>query len=368
VDTNGQRSLSLWRFSTDGQLDTSFGSNGRFLLANPEISASAGFDLALDGAGGILAAGWVAGPDRRTDLAVVRVTGAGVLDTAFATGGIARIDEGADENGPGLARDGAGRIYVAGASRAADNSSGHLLLARLLGNGALDLSFGAGGIVRPALDPTDRGLDVAIQAGQPVVLGSRGEGIVLMRFLETGELDATFGSNGVVTSAGPAGEVYIGRALTIAGDGSLAVAGVRVLTTAGAGSDALVWRFLPTGSPLTAFNGTGLLAYHYEPGSAAASDVTFDAQGRLLVSGGTKSPDTGEASATLWRSLASGAADGSLPGSGGTGFTRFDTRPGEAGTSASTVVVVPDGSALATGSAFDRGNGAIDLVVWRLRP
>lgn len=61
VDTNGQRSLSLWRFTTDGQLDTSFGSNGRFLLANPEISASAGFDLALDGAGGILAAGWVAG-------------------------------------------------------------------------------------------------------------------------------------------------------------------------------------------------------------------------------------------------------------------------------------------------------------------
>ena len=368
VDTNGQRSLSLWRFDGDGRIDTSFGSDGRFLLAHPELSASAGFDLALDGAGGILVAGWVAGSDRRTDLAVVRVTGAGLLDTGFGVGGIARIDEGADENGPGLARDGTGPIYVAGASRAADNSSGHLFLARLLANGAPDPSFGTAGIVRPALDPTDRGLDVAIQAGQPVVLGSRGEGIVLLRFTQAGELDASFGSNGVVTSAGPAGEVYLGRALTIAGDDSLAVAGVRMFTTEGAHSDALVWRFLPDGSPLTAFNGTGLLAYRYEPGSAAASDVTFDAQGRLLVSGGTKRTDTGEASATLWRWFASGSPDGSLPGSDGTGLTRFDTRPEGAGTSASTVVVTANGSAFATGSAFDRSNGAIDALVWKLRP
>src|SRR5262249_49591345 len=78
----------------------------------------------------------------------------------------------------------------------------------------------------------------------------------------------------------------------------------------------------------TTFNGTGYLAYHYAPGSAAASFIAFDAMGRILVSGGTKATGGVDASASLWRFFASGAVDGSLPGSGGFGLARVAERAG----------------------------------------
>lgn len=371
IDAEGNRALGVWRFTPDGALDASFGAGGVYVFASPDVSASGGFDLVLDNFGGILVSGWVAGPDRRTDLVLVRLNDAGQIDTDFGAGGSARIDLGEDEIGTGVALDGLGGVYVAGTSRAADNASGRVLLARFMTNGLVDSAFGDAGVALTTGDATDRGLDVGVQSsGLPVVLGTRRQGAALFRFTAAGELDTTFGSGGAVTSEGGAGEVRLGRSLAIAGDDSLAVAGVRIFQTETDPSEAIIWRTTPNGLPLTTFNGSGFLAYRHTGGSAAASGIAFDNVNRLVLSGVTK-PSTGDssgASATLWRYFASGAFDGSLPGSGGTGVARFDTRPDSAGTSASALVFAPDGSLLATGSAFDRESGAIDLVVWKLAP
>lgn len=371
IDAEGNRALGVWRFTPAGALDSTFGSGGVYTFASPDVSASGGFDLALDGFGGILVSGWAAGPDRRTDLVLVHLNDAGQIDTDFGAGGFARLDLGEDEIGTGVAVDGSGAVHVAGTSRAADNSSGRVLLARFAGNGILDPAFGDGGVARTTGDATDRGADVGLQSsGLPVVLGARRQGAALFRFTAEGDLDTTFGSGGVVTSEGGAGEIRIGRSLAIAADDTLAVAGLRVFQTETDPSEATIWRLTPNGLPLTTFNGSGFLAYRHTGGSAAASGIAFDSVDRLVVSGGTK-PSTGDssgASATLWRYFASGAFDGSLPGSGGTGVARFDPRPDAAGTSASALVFAPDGSLFSTGSAFDRESGAIDLVVWQLEP
>ncbi|HJS75126.1 MAG TPA: hypothetical protein VJ921_12630, partial [Vicinamibacteria bacterium] len=88
------------------------------------------------------------------------------------------------------------------------------------------------------------------------------------------------------------------------------------------------------------------------------------------VSGVTRSSDTdvSDASATLWRYFLTGTIDLSLVGSNGTGVTRFDPRPQNAGTTASSFIFLGDGKVLASGAAFSRDTNAVDLVTWRLDP
>src|SRR5262249_6416167 len=108
IDSLGNRRLSVWRFSGSGVLDTSFGSGGIFSYS--AAYASGGFDVAVDSSSRVLASGWVADASRRTDLALLRLTSSGTLDTSFGTGGITTIDDGEDEIGAAVALDSTARV------------------------------------------------------------------------------------------------------------------------------------------------------------------------------------------------------------------------------------------------------------------
>ena len=108
-----------------------------------------------DAAGGVDAA---AGADATsadagvpdTDIAVVRFTAGGQLDTTFGTSGIAIIDvtTGAGtvrDNAYSVGRDGQDRIVVFGAAKAATRGDADRFVLRLTAGGQLDTSFGSGG-------------------------------------------------------------------------------------------------------------------------------------------------------------------------------------------------------------------------------
>jgi hypothetical protein len=131
----------------------------------------------------------------------------------------------------------------------------------------------------------------------------------------------------------------------------------------------LVWRFNADGSSLPGFTGDGFVTYTFPGGRAAGTGLAFDAAGRILVCGVTRSTDVtpSDASASLWRYSSTGVIDTTLPGSAN-GVARFDERSGDPGTHASAIVILGDGKALASGSAFDRVAGAADLLIWKLEP
>ncbi len=142
----------ITRFNAQGQLDTGFGTSGQTVAGFPggvegEVNAAT-----LDATGHILVAGVTWGGSSG-DLFLARYTPDGTLDTTFGTNGFADMgvnshSDSANEYATHIATDGAGRILIAGyAQNIANDGSYDLLLMRLNADGTRDTSFGDNGIV-----------------------------------------------------------------------------------------------------------------------------------------------------------------------------------------------------------------------------
>jgi uncharacterized delta-60 repeat protein len=141
--------FALARYDHDGHLDPSFGTDGLVATPLPGFSnAFAGRDVAVQTDGRILLAGWVANATGGTHFALARYTSDGSLDGSFGSDGLLTTAfpgfPQAQALDMGLQPD--GRILVAGGAYANDGSE-QFALARYDSDGNLDDSFGTGGLV-----------------------------------------------------------------------------------------------------------------------------------------------------------------------------------------------------------------------------
>ena len=122
--------FAVARYTSNGSLDTSFSSDGKTTTSIGHYADA--FGLGIEPAGGIVVAGTVY-TQSAADMAVVRYTPAGDLDSGFGTGGIVRTDLGGDERAYGMRIQSDGRIVVAGVGWPPGGSlTSHFLLARYL--------------------------------------------------------------------------------------------------------------------------------------------------------------------------------------------------------------------------------------------
>jgi uncharacterized delta-60 repeat protein len=323
LDSLGNRRLAVWRFLSNGTFDPSFATGGVFGLF--ESNWSVGTRLAINPNDAVFVTGLIGGGTGASDIVVVKITSAGILDPSFGTGGVVRIDDGQTERGAGIAIDSGGRIYVAGTSRNEDATDRKILLARLLGDGSADTSFDGDGFLFSS-GPSDscRGLIVDSTVG-PTVLGQRGNGIFLLRTDLDGIPAGGFGDAGQVVRAPDSGTTWypIGLARH-SSDGSLAIAGIETADGGSPQPKLAVWLYSDEGQAVTSFGEDGLVTREFSGGKAGGAGVGFDAAGKLLVIGATGSAK-GDTAATLWRFDADGTLDMSLASGG---MARFDNPPG----------------------------------------
>jgi uncharacterized delta-60 repeat protein len=153
IDGSSQQ-YSLLRHTATGQLDSSFGTNGRATIQQiPNRFHNVGLSIAIDAEDGILVPGSTVNPDPdlHVDFAVARYTVQGTLDATFGHQGIAAIDLGAfDDHAYGVATDGQNRVVVVGYT---NQNSFDIGLARL---------FSAGGGNAPVIDITVNNVDPEI--------------------------------------------------------------------------------------------------------------------------------------------------------------------------------------------------------------
>ena len=210
-------SFTVIRYNSDGTLDTTFGDPDSL---NP--TSRRGYALTKVTTGNDHPNGMALQPDGRilvvgmadTGSAVVRYNFDGTLDTGFGNGGIASLNFGSGKNvtaGPNrkLAIQSDGKILVGGLS------GGTFAIARLLSNGALDPTFGSGGLVKAvpsgSSNGSSSGFGLAIQripavtGEERIVLGgistvnnNANTDWTLMRFKPNGSVDSAFGSGGTV--------------------------------------------------------------------------------------------------------------------------------------------------------------------------
>ncbi|HET7121073.1 MAG TPA: hypothetical protein VFI17_07465 [Solirubrobacterales bacterium] len=355
-----------------GELDPTFGGDGTVVVSPGIDSFPYTEDMAIDHQGRIVVVGIEDHPSAFWPLAA-RLESDGSLDATFGFGGFAGFLSDL-ASGVAIAIDGQDRVVGAGSLQGGKFS--YPIVGRLLENGVPDPFFGGGVVHLPTAYP-NTGNDVAVDGQGRIVVAAGGK---VFRLTPGGELDPTFGENGVadlgedrdlrgiaIDAAGRvvvAGstvvfsqqEVFVARldssgpldptfsedgweSFDLPGQGPQAANGVRldpsgrILLALRQGregvEDALVARLLPEGTLDRSFglNGTVMLPVF---ASAMANDVAVDPSGRILVTGGIRTvegfPQRSEA--FLARVRPDGVVDASFGSSGLVReplFTRFGT-------------------------------------------
>ena len=201
--------LLVWRFNTNGSLDTSLCTVGYCVFTSPKATGEAkGQDVIIDANSKILITGGISPIDVTpvdwyTDIAVLRLNNDGTLDTTFNGDGIATygLNNQYDE-GKALKLDANNKIVVTGHTR---NPYDNIVVARFNTDGSLDTTFGTSGATQLVDTGRDRSSDLLIAAdGRIRVLGTDGDlstnkaRHTVWQFNADGSLDTTFDGDGLL--------------------------------------------------------------------------------------------------------------------------------------------------------------------------
>jgi uncharacterized delta-60 repeat protein len=240
--TTGSRSMLIARYNTNGSLDSTFATKGIAIQTfgidkQQEINS-----IAVQADNKILACGLVIisqSPVWQSDLGLMRYTTNGALDATFGTNGIVNIANFSPVSVKSLSN---GKILVAGT--VFGTSSGLFVLYRFNANGSLDATFGTNGKITTAFTTQVYVYDMLVQKDGKIVLLSLSDyyganpTIVFARYSSDGVLDNIFGTNGksLIPAILP-GEIY--KKLSIQSDGKLLSVG---WTLSGTNANYLVMR------------------------------------------------------------------------------------------------------------------------------
>ena len=335
-----------------GALDPSFGDGG-IVLTDPGGNGIA-FDLAVLPSGEIVVAGRAG-----NDIALVRYAPDGSLDPAFGEGGIVTTDLGGAEGATAIAVLPDGKMVVAGVDGFLISN---ILVARYTADGALDPSFGDGGTVITDITRGDVASDIGVFPGGEIVVVGSGDilgfpDFVLARYTADGALDPSFGDGGiVVTNLQGVDDAY---AVGVLPDGKVVVAGRT--GDFGRGAIALV-RYTVDGTLDPSF-GDGGVVTTYIGLDSEARDLVMLSSGEVLVAGRTYDykieDDRDITDFALVRYTADGALDDSF-GNGGIATTDFG-RVEEA----DALGVLPDGKIAVAGYTREFNTPLFDIALAR---
>jgi uncharacterized delta-60 repeat protein len=212
------RRFAVSKVTSAGQLDTGFGNvpaQGSYVNAFSEVTDPQSYGgAALVTSAGLLVAGTTLDENSAQQLLVVRLTASGGLDPGFGGGTGYFRDQVADpvaatpaSQGNAIAVGPDGEIYGGGVATDGDDRFA-IGVTRLTPGGMLDTSFGAFGTRRVQTGGAGTNFPIVttllVQAdGKVVVLAASriGQGIfeaVLLRLDVDGDLDPSFGANGIV--------------------------------------------------------------------------------------------------------------------------------------------------------------------------
>ncbi|MBX3605463.1 MAG: hypothetical protein KF788_09330 [Piscinibacter sp.] len=344
-----------------GVVDTSFNGGAQLLsVAEGEDYATA---MAVQADGKVITVGWTTTNAGGTDIALVRHTRDGVLDTTFGNGGrvvtAVAAGRGSDE-AYAVAVQADGRIVVAGSTAVGSGDQDFVLL-RYLADGSLDAGFGTGGKVVTALGASvDRINAIAIQADGKIVVGGEsdrgsaatGIDFALARYQPNGTLDAGFGNGGTVVTPIRAqaarDSIY---AITLQPVG----AEQRIVAVGGEG-DFVAARYTAAGALDGAFGNGGKIAGVFGSSTiGAARAVTVAADNKLVLAGQVQNDFA------LARLNVDGSADAGF-GTGGKVVTALSATNWDGATA---LVRQADGKLLAGGWVYEGNSSSGNFAVAR---
>lgn len=282
--------FTILRYDANGSLDSSFGTAGIVTTVVPEPGHkdwdSVASALALLPSGDILVAGsasWSDGDKLSSSFALARYTPGGALDSTFGKGGVAQTAfANANAQLAGIVVQPDGKIVASGwgVGSGTGNNFNAILLARYKANGSLDSTFGTAGKATSAHALDYQGGPPTLQNGKIVVAGDDdAESPVVARYLASGRLDTTFGHHGFATISGPL--VASTTPAVVAQRNGAILLDLPGATGGTEAMDALV-RLTSNGQPDPSFGTAGVALLP----SSGSTSLSVETDGKVLVGGG----------------------------------------------------------------------------------
>lgn len=351
-------------FAAPGDLDRTFGSGGRVFTAIPSPGGHPGFSLGfyypiaesivVQPDGRILVSGrfWEDGISYWYGTFIVRYMPEGTLDSSFGTNGMVAVI-GQHAVGADMALQPDGKIVLIGQVAIAEG----IIVQRYTSTGQLDTTFGDDGITIVRATAFEEGTSIAIQPdGKIVGVGWEYNhraipyysAILLFRLNTDGSPDTTFGqarTGRLLIEKG-----YDGATVLVQQDGKIVVVGTLLIPQVSV--TLLIARYNPDGSLDSSF-GTGGRVVQAISGANFFSAGAMQADGKIVVAAG--SPSIG-----LLRFNSDGTPDTSF---GMNGIVRF-----ESAFQQPVILMQADGRIIVTGSVPNTTTRHDDFAVTRLHP
>lgn len=199
----------------------------------------------------------------------------GDIDTSFGTNGIVTTDVGGFDTAIDVVTQNDGKIIISGTTFGASTD---FALVRYDNSGALDDTFGTNGLVITNMSSADIGREVIVQSDDKIIVGGSSEingnkDFAVVRYNHDGTLDANFDGDGVVITpvSGSADEIW---GITLQTDG-------KIIAVGDSNGQITVARYNTNGSLDTSF-GTGGIA---TPASGSGQAVKMLSDGKIVVAG-----------------------------------------------------------------------------------
>src|SRR3989338_3716307 len=382
--SSGNDDMSIWRYNSDGTLDTTFNSNGSIpgIVVHNSAAGGNGGDsgnsITIDLNGKILVTGY-SHNGNNYDMSIWRYNSNGTLDTTFGGGDGIVVHDGAaggygGDYGSSIRTDSSGKILVTGYSYST-NYTYDMVIWRYNTNGKLETSFSSDGIVvhdnAAGGNGSDYGNSITIDSnGKILVTGYSSSGdyddMVIWRYNTDGTLDTTFGGgDGIVVHDGAAGgdSDDKGGSITIDSSGKILVTGY---SENGNDFDMVIWRYKTDGTFDTTFGSGGIVVHNSAAGGNSddkGGSITIDSSGKILVTGYSKNASP-NADMSIWRYNTNGTLDTTFDGDG---IVVHDSAAGgNSSDGGYSITIDSNGNILVTGSSFNGNND--DMSIWRYIP
>ncbi len=307
-------------YTQPGKLDPRFGSNGIFIDSN-KYTLSRSSLLLKDGK---ILLGGTGSDGVSSGFFLMRLTNTGTVDSSFGKNGRTAVDV-ANYNRPqSIAVQADGKIIAAGYSYITfvrDNDFNIIYnmnfnLVRFFADGNVDSSFGENGVVQTDFGGVEEAYTVAVQAdGKILVGGSTGAlppeqniaKFFLVRYMPNGDVDSSFGIDGKVTTVfDNIIKGYISKVL-IDSDGSIFACG-----TISGQTDFALAKYLPNGTLDESFGTGGKVTTRMNTTGSVLRDAVLLKDGKILTAGVTNYGNSAKTRPVLVQYLPDGSLDESF--------------------------------------------------------
>ena len=190
------------RWSANGNIDSSFGTNGSFFIAQTSSNTNSFLLRQVQKDGKLILAGFVSTSFLK-DIYICRYNTNGTLDNTFGINGVRTIAISTQDDTPNdLTLTDDGKIVIAGLTQPG-SANQSVFLMRLLSNGFADTSFNHTGFKVDFFSGTEIPRKVLVQPDGKIVVGGDifilgwDYDIYMARYLQNGNADSSFGAAGI---------------------------------------------------------------------------------------------------------------------------------------------------------------------------